>query len=124
MESQLRRVYEQYGRQPDNLARNVYLGNLRDRNEVLSTGCSPSTSPRCCPSSGVATGQMGEESGFSKVAWATDRPDQRTDVEVPDSRASATWVARLRGAGLRVAAASRPAEEHRRPARGAAGRYR
>ena len=35
MESQLRRVYEQYGRQPDDLARNVYLGNLRDRNEVL-----------------------------------------------------------------------------------------
>ena len=35
MDSQLRRVYEQYGRQPDDLARNVYLGNLRDRNEVL-----------------------------------------------------------------------------------------
>ena len=35
MESQLRRVYEQYGRQPGDLAKNVYLGNLRDRNEVL-----------------------------------------------------------------------------------------
>ena len=35
MERQLRRVYEQYGHQPDDLARNVYLGNLRDRNEVL-----------------------------------------------------------------------------------------
>ena len=35
MESQLRRVYEQYGHQPGDLARNVYLGNLRDRNEVL-----------------------------------------------------------------------------------------
>jgi malate dehydrogenase (oxaloacetate-decarboxylating) len=33
--SQLRRVYAQYGRQPDDLAKNVYLGNLRDRNEVL-----------------------------------------------------------------------------------------
>ena len=35
LDSQLRRVYAQYGRQPDNLAKNVYLGNLRDRNEVL-----------------------------------------------------------------------------------------
>jgi malate dehydrogenase (oxaloacetate-decarboxylating) len=33
--SQLERVYAQYGRQPDDLARNVFLGNLRDRNEVL-----------------------------------------------------------------------------------------
>jgi len=33
--SQLQRVYAQYGRQPDDLAKNVYLGNLRDRNEVL-----------------------------------------------------------------------------------------
>jgi malate dehydrogenase (oxaloacetate-decarboxylating) len=32
---QQRRVYAQYSRQPDNLAKNVYLGNLRDRNEVL-----------------------------------------------------------------------------------------
>jgi hypothetical protein len=35
MEAQLRRVYAQYRRQPDDLAQNVYLGNLRDRNEVL-----------------------------------------------------------------------------------------
>jgi malate dehydrogenase (oxaloacetate-decarboxylating) len=35
MEGQLRRVYEQYQRQRDDLAKNVYLGNLRDRNEVL-----------------------------------------------------------------------------------------
>src|SRR5215212_3018853 len=35
MEAQLRRVYAQYRRQPDDLAKNVYLGNLRDRNEVL-----------------------------------------------------------------------------------------
>jgi malate dehydrogenase (oxaloacetate-decarboxylating) len=35
LDSQLRRVYAQYGRQPDDLAKNVYLGNLRDRNEVL-----------------------------------------------------------------------------------------
>ena len=35
LDGQLRRVYEQYGRQPDNMAKNVYLGNLRDRNEVL-----------------------------------------------------------------------------------------
>lgn len=33
--SQMQRVYAQYGRQPDDLAKNVYLGNLRDRNEVL-----------------------------------------------------------------------------------------
>lgn len=35
MEGQLRRVYGQYHRQPDELAKNVYLANLRDRNEVL-----------------------------------------------------------------------------------------
>jgi malate dehydrogenase (oxaloacetate-decarboxylating) len=35
MEGQLRRVYAQYQRQPDDLAKNVYLANLRDRNEVL-----------------------------------------------------------------------------------------
>ena len=35
MEGQLRRVYGQFQRQPDNLAKNVYLANLRDRNEIL-----------------------------------------------------------------------------------------
>jgi malate dehydrogenase (oxaloacetate-decarboxylating) len=35
LEGQLRRVYAQYRRQPDDLAKNVYLANLRDRNEVL-----------------------------------------------------------------------------------------
>ena len=35
LSGQLQRVYEQYGRQPDDLAKNVYLTNLRDRNEVL-----------------------------------------------------------------------------------------
>jgi malate dehydrogenase (oxaloacetate-decarboxylating) len=35
MEGQLRRVYAQYLRQPTDLAKNVYLANLRDRNEVL-----------------------------------------------------------------------------------------
>ena len=35
MEGQLRRTYAQYGRQPDDLNRNVYLANLRDRNEIL-----------------------------------------------------------------------------------------
>ncbi len=35
MEGQLRRVYAQYGRQPDDLAKNLYLASLRDRNEVL-----------------------------------------------------------------------------------------
>jgi malate dehydrogenase (oxaloacetate-decarboxylating) len=35
MEGQLRRVYAQFARQPDDLAKNVYLANLRDRNEVL-----------------------------------------------------------------------------------------
>jgi malate dehydrogenase (oxaloacetate-decarboxylating) len=35
LEGQLRRVYAQYQRQPDDLAKNVYLANLRDRNEVL-----------------------------------------------------------------------------------------
>jgi len=35
MDSQLRRVYAQYRRQPGDLAKNVFLGNMRDRNEVL-----------------------------------------------------------------------------------------
>src|SRR6266852_7608259 len=35
IDGQLRRVYAQYLRQPDDLAKNLYLGNLRDRNEVL-----------------------------------------------------------------------------------------
>src|SRR5215207_7025714 len=35
LEGQLRRVYAQYRRQPDELAKHVYLANLRDRNEVL-----------------------------------------------------------------------------------------
>jgi malate dehydrogenase (oxaloacetate-decarboxylating) len=35
LEGQLRRVYAQYRRQPDDLGKNVYLANLRDRNEVL-----------------------------------------------------------------------------------------
>ncbi len=35
IEGQLRRVYSQYRRQPTDLAKNVYLANLRDRNEVL-----------------------------------------------------------------------------------------
>jgi malate dehydrogenase (oxaloacetate-decarboxylating) len=35
MEGQLRRTYAQYSRQPDELNKNVYLANLRDRNEVL-----------------------------------------------------------------------------------------
>jgi len=35
MEAQLRRVYGQYQRQPDDLAKNGYLAALRDRNEVL-----------------------------------------------------------------------------------------
>jgi malate dehydrogenase (oxaloacetate-decarboxylating) len=36
LEGQLRRVYAQYRRQPDDLAKNVFLANMRDRNEVLS----------------------------------------------------------------------------------------
>lgn len=35
LDGQLRRVYAQYQRQPDNLAKNVFLANMRDRNEVL-----------------------------------------------------------------------------------------
>jgi malate dehydrogenase (oxaloacetate-decarboxylating) len=35
LEGQLRRVYAQYRRQPTDLAKNVMLGNMRDRNEVL-----------------------------------------------------------------------------------------
>ena len=35
IEGQLARVYGQYLRQPDDLAKNLYLANLRDRNEVL-----------------------------------------------------------------------------------------
>jgi len=35
LDQQVDRVYKQYGRQPDNLARNVLLTEVRDRNEVL-----------------------------------------------------------------------------------------
>jgi malate dehydrogenase (oxaloacetate-decarboxylating) len=35
IETQLRRVYAQYLHQPDDLAKNLFLGNVRDRNEVL-----------------------------------------------------------------------------------------
>jgi malate dehydrogenase (oxaloacetate-decarboxylating) len=35
IEGQLHRVHAQYLRQPDDLAKNLYLANLRDRNEVL-----------------------------------------------------------------------------------------
>src|SRR5271167_193383 len=35
LEQQARRVYEQLQRQPDDLAKNVYLEQLHDRNEVL-----------------------------------------------------------------------------------------
>ena len=35
IEGQLRRVYGQYQRQPDDLAKNLQLASLRDRNEVL-----------------------------------------------------------------------------------------
>jgi malate dehydrogenase (oxaloacetate-decarboxylating) len=35
IDGQVRRVYGQFRRQPDALAKNVYLANLRDRNEVL-----------------------------------------------------------------------------------------
>jgi malate dehydrogenase (oxaloacetate-decarboxylating) len=35
IEGQLRRVWAQYLRQPHDLAKNLYLANLRDRNEVL-----------------------------------------------------------------------------------------
>jgi malate dehydrogenase (oxaloacetate-decarboxylating) len=35
LERQARRVYGQYLRQPDDLAKNIFLGHVRDRNEVL-----------------------------------------------------------------------------------------
>ena len=35
IEGQLPRVYAQYLRQPDDLAKNIFLGHVRDRNEVL-----------------------------------------------------------------------------------------
>jgi malate dehydrogenase (oxaloacetate-decarboxylating) len=35
IEGQLHRVYGQYQRQPDDLAKNLYLAGLRDRNEIL-----------------------------------------------------------------------------------------
>jgi malate dehydrogenase (oxaloacetate-decarboxylating) len=35
IEGQLQRVYAQYQRQPDDLAKNILLGHVRDRNEVL-----------------------------------------------------------------------------------------
>ena len=39
LEDQVARVYAQYRRQPDDLARNVTLTALHDRNEVLFYGC-------------------------------------------------------------------------------------
>ncbi|MBF6331976.1 NAD-dependent malic enzyme [Nocardia transvalensis] len=35
LDQQAARAYEQYGRQPDDLAKNTYLAALRDRNEIL-----------------------------------------------------------------------------------------
>jgi malate dehydrogenase (oxaloacetate-decarboxylating) len=35
IDGQVRRVYGQYQRQPSDLAKHVYLANLRDRNEIL-----------------------------------------------------------------------------------------
>ncbi len=35
IEKHLHRVYDQYLRQPDDLAKNIFLGHVRDRNEVL-----------------------------------------------------------------------------------------
>ena len=35
IEGQVRRVYAQYSRQPDDLAKYIFLGHVRDRNEVL-----------------------------------------------------------------------------------------
>jgi len=35
IETQLHRVYAQYLHQPDDLAKNLFLGSVRDRNEVL-----------------------------------------------------------------------------------------
>ncbi|MBV9092566.1 MAG: NAD-dependent malic enzyme [Streptosporangiaceae bacterium] len=35
IETQLRRVYGQYLRQPDDLAKNIFMSHVRDRNEVL-----------------------------------------------------------------------------------------
>ena len=35
LNGQLRRVYAKYRRQPDDLAKNVFFANTRDRNEVL-----------------------------------------------------------------------------------------
>ena len=35
LEEQAKRSYEQYGAQPEDLARNTFLASLRDRNEVL-----------------------------------------------------------------------------------------
>jgi malate dehydrogenase (oxaloacetate-decarboxylating) len=38
IEQQSKRVYAQYSRQPDALAKHVYLSHLRDRNEILFYG--------------------------------------------------------------------------------------
>jgi len=35
LDGQLRRVYAQFQRQPTDLAKNVFLANMRDRNEIL-----------------------------------------------------------------------------------------
>ena len=39
LERQVRRVYAQYQRQPDDLATNVFLANMRTATRCCSTGC-------------------------------------------------------------------------------------
>ena len=61
LEGQLRRVYAQYRRQPDDLAKNVMLGNMRDRNEVLFYRLLSTIWRRCCRSSTPTVGKAIEQ---------------------------------------------------------------
>ena len=50
LDQQAQRAYQQMLRQGDDMAKNVYMEELHDRNECCTTACSPITCPSCCRS--------------------------------------------------------------------------
>jgi malate dehydrogenase (oxaloacetate-decarboxylating) len=82
IEGQLARVYAQYRRQPDDLAKNLYLASLRDRNEVLfyrllTEHISEMLPILYTPTVGIAIERYSLEYGRPRgVYLSVDRPDQ------------------------------------------------
>src|SRR5215208_1472822 len=79
IDGQVRRVYAQFQRQSDPLAKNVYLANLRDRNEVmfyrllsehLAECCRSSTRPRWARRSSATATSTAAPAGCS-CQWTT-----------------------------------------------------